>query len=547
MYLDKKEFAAHPEYFAQNAEGQRKPSDWACTTNAGVRHHFAQQMIARIKEGTLHPTLSPPDGRGFCRCATCAAEDDPKSLEPSNNTVAMTNRYVNFFDAIAREVAPACPDSIISFYCYSDYTQAPTNGITLSPNLCAWIAPIRYCRFHGIGNPICPSRQQFKEVLEGWDRAASRIAYRTYNYNLAECIMPYSMISVWRHDVPFLVEKGCIAFNFETLPSWNINGPHIYLSIRMAYDPALDTKALLDDYFRHLYGPAAPHLAAYWQALDDAYVKTNCHTGSVYGMHNILTPELRKTLWGHLEQARQAAGNDPAIQARIAYDADGLLNADQFFAIRDAINRADLATAKTTYDTLLARCDKQVKERIANHYMSGYLKRFVGGYLEAALAASATPRQVVANLPDQWRLGLDPDDQGVAKQYAAPTFDDSAWQTVATYSNTLDGQGLPEPKTFIWYRTRFTAPATDQPLALFFYEVDGGTDVYVNGQLLHQGQKARRPFTVELGQAVKAGENTIALRVDHRVITELNLGGLIRPILLLQGPAPAPPAAAPAK
>ena len=97
---------------------------------------------------------------------------------------------MDFYQDVAQQVQPPLPDAILNFYCYADYTQAPTSGIKLEPNLCAWIAPIRYCRFHRIGDPGCPSRWQLRELLDGWAAAAQKIAYRTYNYNLAECCVP---------------------------------------------------------------------------------------------------------------------------------------------------------------------------------------------------------------------------------------------------------------------------------------------------------------------------------------------------------------------
>ena len=34
------------------------------------------------------PSISPPDGRGYCECAPCKAQDNPQSLEPTTGTVS---------------------------------------------------------------------------------------------------------------------------------------------------------------------------------------------------------------------------------------------------------------------------------------------------------------------------------------------------------------------------------------------------------------------------------------------------------------------------
>ena len=175
QYVAKDLFDQHPEYF-HLVDGQRQPSDWYCTSNREVRQVFARGVIDAIRAGKTHPSISPPDGRGYCQCDACRAQDDPNSKEPSSEHVCVTNRYVDFYQDVAKTVGQECPESVLSFYCYADYTQAPTSGVRLEPNLCAWIAPIRYSRYHRIGHPLSPSRQQLAELIDGWARRRERSA-----------------------------------------------------------------------------------------------------------------------------------------------------------------------------------------------------------------------------------------------------------------------------------------------------------------------------------------------------------------------------------
>ncbi|MCX6910910.1 MAG: DUF4838 domain-containing protein, partial [Verrucomicrobia bacterium] len=138
-YVDQSLFREHPEFFAMGPDGQRKPGPWLCTSNKELRRYFAERVIAAIRAGTKNPSLSPTDGRGYCQCPGCRAQDDPKIIEPSSGAVSVSSRYVGFFDDIARRVAEACPESVLSFYCYADYTQPPSSARRLSPNLCAVI------------------------------------------------------------------------------------------------------------------------------------------------------------------------------------------------------------------------------------------------------------------------------------------------------------------------------------------------------------------------------------------------------------------------
>jgi beta-galactosidase/beta-glucuronidase len=85
-----------------------------------------------------------------------------------------------------------------------------------------------------------------------------------------------------------------------------------------------------------------------------------------------------------------------------------------------------------------------------------------------------------------------------------------------------------------WYRIKFQAPAGGGKLALVALEIDGAAQVYVNGTACGDVQKPRKPFEVDISRAVKPGENAIAIRVDHSRLTELMLGGIVRPVLVVE-------------
>jgi hypothetical protein len=49
----------------------------------------------------------------------------------------------------------------------------------------------------------------------------------------------------------------------------------------------------------------------------------------------------------------------------------------------------------------------------------------------------------------------------------------------------------------------------------------------------------RAPFELDLAPVLKTGENVLAVRVDNRKISELFLGGILRPVVLVEkGPRP---------
>ena len=96
-------------------------------------------------------------------------------------------------------------------------------------------------------------------------------------------------------------------------------------------------------------------------------------------------------------------------------------------------------------------------------------------------------------------------------------------------------------------------PEKNGQLTLLFPEVDGLVTVYVNGKPLEphailpvparKKAKAaapkvprRSPFEVDVTSVVKNGDNIVAVRVDNRKISELFLGGILRPVVLIEKP-----------
>src|SRR5207244_6544121 len=130
----------------------------------------------------------------------------------------------------------------------------------------------------------CTSRKQQLEMIDGWAKVAHRLGYYNYMYNLADATLPMFKYTPCKEEFPYLAKKGLSFMPIEVLSNWYIYGPQIYLSLRMAYDPKLDPVAVMEDYYAKFYGPAAPHMKAYWTTIDEAMARLNNHTGGLCGL-----------------------------------------------------------------------------------------------------------------------------------------------------------------------------------------------------------------------------------------------------------------------
>ena len=122
------------------------------------------------------------------------------------------------------------------------------------------------------------------------------------------------------------------------------------------------------------------------------------------------------------------------------------------------------------------------------------------------------------------------------------------WQKVKTYTATLNEQQVPEQLTWMWYQTTFRTPKNlpAGPLTLWFMEPDGNEiKVWLNGQPVYELQKirSRQPLDVDLGNRLQPDTDyVVTVKLHHNWISELMLGGILRPVMVYAGGIPIPPA-----
>jgi len=222
----------------------------------------------------------------------------------------------------------------------------------------------------------------------------------------------------------------------------------------------------------------------------------------------------------------------------------GLENARQYLALRDAIDCCDFAAAREIYDAWIAHMDAIHAAGIhpVAEYKRGYAPRFLEPIIEAGRQRTSGGRRLLLQLPDAWSFRYDPEDRGEALGWSSAQGSGEGWRTVRTWSATLDEQGVAEQFTWMWYRASFPLPAEIPagPMHLWFGEIDGGEcKAFVNGRPAGEFKGGRKPHDVEVTALLLPGrENTVAVKIDHARISELHLGGILRPAMLYVGPRP---------
>jgi len=133
-------------------------------------------------------------------------------------------------------------------------------------------------------------------------------------------------------------------------------------------------------------------------------------------------------------------------------------------------------------------------------------------------------------LDNAWKFAPDADNKGMTQRWYDPSYSDLAWATLRSDTGGgWDSQGFAGTHLG-WYRQTFTV--TDEMLRrpalwMLFGAVDEEAEVFINGQLAFEHTVKstgltvqvlwNRPFVFDAKPFVKAGKNTLAVRVTDTV------------------------------
>ena len=146
-------------------------------------------------------------------------------------------------------------------------------------------------------------------------------------------------------------------------------------------------------------------------------------------------------------------------------------------------------------------------------------------------------------------------DVGEEEEWFDPTHGNSRWLTAKTWgAPSLYSQGFGDILGYQWFKNEIDVPAQNtENLMMWFGANDGKTKLWINGQpvpfrLTSTNKKTKkvtvtetygisrsgwRAFSVPVGKYLKPGQkNTFVIRVDHSSLNDLNLGGILRPMVL---------------
>ena len=301
-------FEAHPEYFA--LMNGKRIIDQPCLSRpevfdivaAKLREEMAAQPDRKIW------SVSQNDNSSYCQCPECQ-----KAIEEEGSPAGPIIRFAN-------RVAALFPDRTISTLAYQYSRPAPRLTRPL-PNVEVMLCTIELNRSRPIAED--PSSRSFVRDIEDWSRICGHLYLWDYTVNFSHHVSPFPNLHVLQPNIRFFVDHG-VRKHFQqtnTGPGHEWSELKSYLLARLLWNPRVDIEEVMSDFLEGYYGPAAPFLREYIDALRgalgrsgaalDIYGPPAVHAGDYLSAADVAAYDRL------FDKAEAAAAHEPEVLARV--------------------------------------------------------------------------------------------------------------------------------------------------------------------------------------------------------------------------------------
>lgn len=308
-----KYYAEHPDWYGVDASGaQGWYGHQLCLTNEEMRKEFVKVCLEKIAQfpyaGMI--SVSQNDWRNPCQCPACKAIEEEEG-SPSGPLL----RFVN---AVAADIAKVYPDFYVETLAYL-HTRKPPKLTKPADNVVIRLCNIECDFAHSMEDG--PANSSFRNDIESWSKIAPNLFIWNYVANYRNFVMLYPNYRNIAKDLRYFVRNNTIGI-FEQGDSYCSIGdfvrPRNWVIAHLCWNPDLDEKALVQEFFQGYYGAAGPYLVKYLDYLCDAFESTGLELHCFGTNCNFwLTPEILSNAWKLYHEAEEAVKDDPVLSARV--------------------------------------------------------------------------------------------------------------------------------------------------------------------------------------------------------------------------------------
>ncbi|MBT3377547.1 MAG: DUF4838 domain-containing protein [Lentisphaerae bacterium] len=319
----------HPEYYARRRDGAldalRIKGSCSklhiCMSNPEVREIAKARLIGAMEKQPDRRlfSVSQSDGYGWCECDGCRALDTRPGVR--------SDRLMDFVNELAEAVLPTYPDKVIMTLAYCEDTAPVPVRTKPAPNvrvvLCPYTPEVQD-KAHWFDHPL---NRQFLPWYDAWTR-----------------LLPAGQLFIF--DYPYADFRSLTSFHghhFERIKRYardGIRGIYYdgrdrfmfslfeYVTSRLAWDPELETRPLIEDFVSSYYGPAGPAMLRVYDAMAKVAALEDRSQGPTIDMRKFVTSRECESLFKLFAEAETLAVGNRQCLARVKEDKVYLLHTD---------------------------------------------------------------------------------------------------------------------------------------------------------------------------------------------------------------------------
>jgi len=264
----------HPEFYPL-IDGKRwRPGDgvWQpCFSAPGSAEEAARTIIKRFDGNPLIRTASLGINDGgsssWCQCEACRAQYSGK--DNSLGVPDYSDIYYAWCNKVIEIVLKKYPEALFGCLAYNNVFDPPSR-VKVHPRLIPYICMDRM-------QWADPKRREHGHAFhQRWHKQCPTLGWYDYIYG-----KQYKLPRVYFHQMAdnlrYALQNGVRAFYAEAYPPNDPNwgeGPKLYVTSRLLWNPDIDVDALLRDWYVSFAGKdAADDLAKYYQHWEDFWTQ----------------------------------------------------------------------------------------------------------------------------------------------------------------------------------------------------------------------------------------------------------------------------------
>lgn len=301
-------FKEHPEYYSL-VNGKRQPLQ-LCLSNENVYTitvAWFKKAIAANPDA-MYWSIAPQDGGGACTCDLCKKADAEEG-GPQGSLVRFVNR-----------VAQQFPQQRFTTLAYGYTAKAPLKTKPAA-NVFIMLSTIDAFRQEPLAQ--APSAADFRKNLQGWEAATHNLFIWDYTTQFTNYLNPFpdypnlqaNLRYFATHHVKGVFSQGS-GETYGDMAEYNS-----YVQACLLWQPDADIKKINTAFLTGYYGPAAPPMGQYLEALNNAVKSTHAvldiYGNPIYNSRDYLSPVLIDQYSGFLDKAEAAAGSNALYLQRV--------------------------------------------------------------------------------------------------------------------------------------------------------------------------------------------------------------------------------------